>query len=364
VSLLVVARKDLRLLVRDRTALLSLFALPILVISVVAATHPAEGGGRIAFPIVNEDQGPVANALLKVFRDHLDVHEVSRDDAERMVAVEHRAPAFLVLPAGTSKRYLTERSSTLELATDPAQWVELQAVKTIMLLADREAASLGDPFAEELLHVEERNLTGRRLEFSSLEQNVPGFSVMFVLMNLVFSVAFGLRDEESWGTSRRLAVAPVSRTAVLGGKLLARLVVGSAQLLLLLGFGRVAYGLALGRSAPALIAVIVAIVFAMASFSMLVAALARTREQVIPIGLAAVFVLAALGGCWWPFHSQPEWMQAVARMAVTTWSMFAIHDVMLRDRGLIELLPAIAGLVAYGALSFAVGLRFFRYAET
>jgi ABC-2 type transport system permease protein len=262
-----------------------------------------------------------------------------------------------------SKRYLTEKPSTIELLTDPAQGAELQAIKVIMLLADREAAALGDPFGEELLKLQERNLTGGRVEISSLEQNIPGFSVMFVLLNLVFSVSFGLRDEEVWGTSRRLSVAPVAPAVVLGGKLLARLIIGTVQLLVLLLFGHVVYGLTLGHSPFALGLVAVAIVFAMACFSVIVAALARTREQVIPVGLAVVFLLAAVGGCWWPVFEEPRWMQALAQGAMTTWSMVAIHDVMLRDRSLLEVLPKLLVLIAYGVVSFGVGLRLFRYAD-
>lgn len=363
-KLLRIMLKDLRLIARDRSALAFLLLVPMVIILVVAETQSGEGSNSIVFPVVNEDQGPVANALIKVFRKHLDVREVDRATAERLVAVENTAPALLVLPAGMSKRYLTEKPSTIELLTDPAQWTELQAIKVIMLLADREAASLGDPFSEELLKIDERNLTGKRLKFTSLEQNVPGFSVMFVLLNLVFSVSFGLRDEEAWGTSVRLAMAPVSHAAVLGGKLLARLVIGTAQLLVLLLFGHFAYGLALGHSPLTLLLVATTIVFSMACFSVIVAAIARSREQIIPVGLSAVFILAALGGCWWPFFEQPTWMQTIAQGVMTTWSMFAIHDVMLRDKGLLEVAPKLLLLTVYGLVSFAIGLRLFRYAET
>jgi ABC-type multidrug transport system permease subunit len=330
---------------------------------VVAETQSGEGSQSIVFPVVNEDQGPVATALIKVFRKHLTVQEVDRATAERLVAVENIAPALLVLPEGMSKRYLTERPSTIELLTDPAQWTELQAIKVIMLLADREAASLGDPFGEELLKLDERSLTGTRLKFTSLEQNVPGFSVMFVLLNLIFSVSFGLRDEEAWGTSGRLGMAPVSQAVVLGGKLLARLVIGTAQLIILLLFGHFTYGLTLGHSPLTLLLVATTIVFSMACFSVIIAAVARTREQIIPVGLSAVFVLAALGGCWWPFFEQPKWMQVIAQGVMTTWSMFAIHDVMLRGKGLLDVAPKLLFLTAYGLVSFAIGLRLFRYAE-
>jgi hypothetical protein len=87
-------------------------------------------------------------------------------------------------------------------------------------------------------------------------------------------------------------------------------------------------------------------------------AFARTREQIIPIALSVVFLLAALGGLWWPFY---DWLQAVARGAMTTWSMFAIQDVMLRDKGLIEVAPTLLLLIAYGVVSFGIGLRVFRY---
>jgi ABC-type multidrug transport system permease subunit len=361
VKLLAVLLKDLRLIARDRAALVSLLVVPVLVIVLIAEIQSGKGTQGILFPIVNEDQGPVANALIKVFAEHLDVRQMDRVTAERAVAVENRAAAYLLLPEGTSKRYLTGKPSTLKLVTDPAQWEELQAIRVIFLLADRDAASLGDPFSEELLHLEESSATSRHLRFSSLEQHVPGFSVMFVLMNLIFSVAFGLRDEEIWGTSRRLSTAPVSRRTVLAGKLLARWLVGTVQLLILLVFGHYAYGLTLGDSPLTMLPVAACIVFALACFSTIVAAVARSREQIIPVGMSAVFFLAALGGCWWPFFSQPAWMQRIGRGVVTTWSMFAIHDVMLRGRSFADVVPTLSVLVAYGAVSFLVGLRFFRF---
>jgi ABC-2 type transport system permease protein len=361
-KLLWVMRKDLRLITRDRSALVSLLVVPIIVIVVVATT---QGGGsqNIVLPIVNEDQGPVANALIKTFAKHVEVRQVDRATAEGWVINGKTAAAVLVLPAGMSKRYLTNKPSTIELLTDPAQGTELSAIKVIMLLADREAASLGDPFHEDLLTIEERNLTGRRLKFSSLEQNIPGFTVTFVLLSMIFSVAFGLREEEALGTSGRLAIAPVAPWAVLGGKLLARVLVGSAQMSVLLIFGHFVYGLSLGRSVAGFTLAVFAIVSSMACFSVIIAALARTREQIIPIGLSAMFILAAIGGCWWPFFEQPKWMQALAQGAMTTWSMQTIHDVILREKTVLEIAPALAFLFAYAVGSFLIGQRLFRYTE-
>lgn len=360
---LVVMMKDLRLIARDRSALFFILLVPIVVILVVAETQ-AEKSKSIIFPVVNEDRGPVASALIKVFRKHVDVRLLDRATAEQWVGVQNKAAAALVLPKELSKRYLGEKPSTIELLTDPARWKDLAAIKVILLLADRETSSMADPFHEDLITVKEKSLTGTRLLFSSLEQNIPGFSLMFVLFTLVFSISLGLREEEVWGTSRRLSVAPASRASILGGKLLARMIIGVAQLLLLLLFGHFVFGLTLGDSPLALLLISTAIVFSMGAFSLIVASIARTREQIIPVGMTVVFILAALGGLWWPFYDQPRWMQMIGHCAMTSWSMFAIQDVILRNRGVLEIWRSLLVLAAYGLVCFAIGERAFHYGQS
>jgi ABC-type multidrug transport system permease subunit len=364
VKTLTVMLKDLRLITRDRFGLIALLVVPIVVIMVIAAaTQSGDGSKNILFPIVNEDQGPVATALIRAFSEHLDVRQVSRADAHHLVAEANDAPAALILPRELSKRYLAQKPTSVELLTDPAQWQELEAIKVVMLLADRETASLGDPFSQELLTLQERNITGDHVSFSSLEQNIPGFSLMFVLLTLIFSVSLALREEEVWGTSRRLSIAPMAPASLLGGKLLARLIVGTAQLLLLLLFGHFVYGLRLGHSPVSIIVVAAAVVTSMTCFAAVVAAFVRTREQAIPVGLAVAFVLAALGGLFWPLYDLPHAMQSVARMLMTSWSMSAIQDVILRDRGISGVSKQLVVLSGYSLASFAIGLQLFRYGE-
>jgi ABC-2 type transport system permease protein len=103
-------------------------------------------------------------------------------------------------------------------------------------------------------------------------------------------------------------------------------------------------------------------VFSMTCF-VAIAGFVRTREQAIPVGLSVVFVLAALGGLFWPLYDLPKWMQTAANGAVTTWSMFAIQDVILRDKSLAEVSSKLLILFAYRSVSFLIGLRLFRHGE-
>jgi ABC-type transporter Mla maintaining outer membrane lipid asymmetry ATPase subunit MlaF len=59
----------------------------------------------------------------------------------------------------------------------------------------------------------------------------------------------------------------------------------------------------------------------------------------------------------------PRSIQAVAQTLVTTWSMSAIQDVILRARGLAEMSNKVLVLLAYGLLSFLVALRLSSYGK-
>src|SRR5262249_2082071 len=105
-TLLAVTWKDLRLIARDRAALLFLVLVPFVVVTVLAEALAGSDTGSLLLPVVNEDQGPVATVLVEALAEHAKVVEVSRAEAEYLVAGKKTAPAAIVLPEHTSKNYL------------------------------------------------------------------------------------------------------------------------------------------------------------------------------------------------------------------------------------------------------------------
>ncbi len=358
-----VFRKDLRIFLRDRSALVFSLLMPILVITVIAQGlfHDDMDDSRdLLVPVVDEDKGPVASTFARLLAEHADVRLVSRAEAESLVRDEHEAAAAIVFPPKLSKQYLQGKSTEIELLTDPASGSDVQAVKVLLLLMDKDAAALADPFAEDKITLRERNLTGNKLEVSVFEQRVPGFALMFVLLAVVFGTSMSMHDERDLGTLSRLLVAPGGFTRVLAGKLAARFVVGVVQMLVLLLWGHWMFGVSLGTSPAAMLLLTAASVFAVVSAGMLVAGLARSREQTLPLGLSLVMALSALGGCWWPQSMQPDWMSSIAPAVFTTWAMRGLNDLILREGGLAAIALPAAVLFAYGAATLAVGMQLFR----
>ena len=92
--MLAVFRKDLRLLLRDRSAVVFTVLMPVLVITVIAqALFHDDSGPKLLVPVVNEDGGPVASTFVKLLAEHASVREVSRAEAERLVRDANDAAA-------------------------------------------------------------------------------------------------------------------------------------------------------------------------------------------------------------------------------------------------------------------------------
>jgi ABC-type transport system involved in cytochrome c biogenesis permease component len=210
------------------------------------------------------------------------------------------------------------------------------------------------------LGVEEVAVGGGPTTVNTFDQNVPGFSVTFLMLGMLLGVSLGLLDEREWGTFDRVRASPVPARNVLIGKLLSRFVVGSAQMIVLFAVGYVLFGVSLGPQPWALLLPIGGIVFAGTAFGLIIAGAARSRDSVLPLGAIVIVSMAAIGGCWWPIDLEPLWMRTVALAFPTTWAMEAFNDLMIRLRGVEAALKPTAVLFVYGLAYLVIGLWLFR----
>jgi len=153
---------------------------------------------------------------------------------------------------------------------------------------------------------------------------------------------------------------PAPFAATLVAKLLARFLVGLAQMIALFAVGRLVFGVSLGPEPWALLLPTAGIVFAATAFGLVVAGMARSRDAVLPVGSIVIVTMAAVGGCWWPIELEPVWMRDAALALPTTWAMRAYNDLMIRREYLAAALEPTAMLLAYGAAYLLLGLVLFR----
>ena len=192
-----------------------------------------------------------------------------------------------------------------------------------------------------------------------LQQSVPAWSLFAMFFIVVPLSASVIRDRQD-GTLRRLLTYPVSRPAIVVGKLAPYLVANIAQfgLMLLVGLwvvprlAQLSFGL--GNHPENLVPVTLAAALAATGYGIMVAALARTIEQASAFGAISVIIMALVGGVMVPSFVIPQAMQRLALLSPLHWALQAYHDGLLRDAPLASILPALALLVAFAAVCFTV----------
>jgi len=202
----------------------------------------------------------------------------------------------------------------------------------------------------------ERSLTGGDARVNAFDQYVPGFGITFLLIGMLMGISLRLIEDRDWGTLQRLRVIGAPLTGMLIGKLLARFLVGLAQLTILFAIGWWLFDISLGRNPMALFLPAIAISFAAAAFGLVIACLARTHDSVMPIGAVFAMTMSAIGGCWWPLSFEPSWLRAFGLWMPTTWTMQAFNDLMIRNLAPSDILLASAATIGLGVLFAIIGL--------
>ncbi|MHB0877196.1 MAG: ABC transporter permease, partial [Anaerolineae bacterium] len=191
-------------------------------------------------------------------------------------------------------------------------------------------------------------------------QTSPGQLVTWVMLTLV-GAAEVLVNERLAGTLRRLLVTPTRRATILTGKVVGRLILGLVQMALLIGFGAFVLGVDWGRSPLALLLIIGAFALASVAFGILLATIARSRNQAGWLGVFFTMLMAALGGAWWPIEITPPLYQSVVRVFPTTWAMRGFTDVIVRGQGVSGIYVEVLVLLGFAVVFFAAGIRRFRF---
>jgi ABC-2 type transport system permease protein len=191
-------------------------------------------------------------------------------------------------------------------------------------------------------------------------QSVPGMATMYVMF-AVFPLASAFILERKQWTLQRLVTMPVSRAQILGGKLLARFILGMIQYGIMFAFGAV-LGVRYGGDVVALVLLMMLFVLCIAALTLALTTLLKSDAQAQGVTLFLSLVLAPLGGAWWSLEIVPAFMQVIARVTPVAWVMEGYRALIFEGGTLITVLPSLGVLAGMTALFFAFGVARFKVA--
>ena len=316
---LLIAGKDLRQRLRDRSALLVAIVVPLVLASIFGLIFHNVAGGNVTFTfgLVDEDRGPAAAAFAGQVLQPLEraglvvVRREPSPAAGRRDADRGTVAATFVLPAGLSDAIGHGAPARLRVLGDVDQPIGAEVAESIAQsyaaridTARIAAAALGLPGTSAALVgsipapvvLADVSTKSRQLDAGTFY--AAGMAVFFLFFTVQFGVS-SILEERRDGTLARMLVAPIRRTAVLAGKLTTSVVLGIASMAVLAIATHFLLGAHWGN--PLGVGILIcAGVLAATSAMALVATLARTTDQAGAWQSMVALVLGMLGGTFFP----------------------------------------------------------------
>ena len=87
----------------------------------------------------------------------------------------------------------------------------------------------------------------------------------------------------------------------------------------------------------------------------------RSRGRLESFSVVIVLVSTALSGAFVPRFVMGEFVQQVSLVVPQSWALVAYQDVIVRGKGLIDVLPNCGVLLAFAGVFFLIGLFRFRF---
>jgi ABC transporter DrrB family efflux protein len=190
---------------------------------------------------------------------------------------------------------------------------------------------------------------------------IPGLLGMNIMSGGMWGVGYAMVEMRSRKLLKRLRATPMRRRHFLGAIIATRMVVVFAEVLLMLGFGWLVFDLVLRGS---LWLVTLLSLLGALSFSALGLAVAsRTAKTEVVSGLMnlAMLPMFVLSGVFFSSDRFPEAVQPFVRALPLTALNDSLRAVILEGEPLSAQLGRITVLLAWGAVSFLLALRFFRW---
>jgi ABC-2 type transport system permease protein len=341
--------------VRNRLALFFSLFLP-LVIMLIFGVLNFDSGSSVALGVVDETPTEASTALRAAI-DEVDTFEVSTGTREAELAAleEGERDLVVVIPSGWEPGASAPPPLTAFAAAGAEQGSQIGSLILNSLAAQ---VLFGGPGAGggPLVVVEQVNAR----DLGYIDFLVPGILGLTIMQLGLFGVAFSFVQMKRTGALRRLFATPTPPGFFLGAQIASRLVLGLAQVGILLGIG-LWFGLNLVGSVLLLLAVALlgAIIFLGMGFA--VAGWAKNEDQAAPVTNIISLPMMFLSGTFFPRDAMPEVLRTVTEFMPLTYLNHALRTIANEGASLADIGTDLLGMGIWAVITFVVAVRLFSW---
>ncbi|MEP6692316.1 MAG: ABC transporter permease [Gemmatimonadaceae bacterium] len=266
------------------------------------------------------------------------------DDSAAARALRVGTVALVVAPLG---------ASAVEYRYDAAR-PEGRSARTLADIAIQRAAGRADPVVATERHISEPG--SRYIDFV-----IPGLLGMNLMGSGIWGIGFAIVDARKKKLLKRLVATPMSRASYLTSFLMLRLSLLVVEVVTLLGFAVLAFGVPMRGSAWQLGLICLASSLSFGSLGLLIASRVKTMEAASGLTNLVMLPMWIMSGVFFSAAKFPDAVQPFVQALPLTAVINALRANMLQGAGLADVATSLLIIGAWFFVAFTLALKLFRW---
>jgi ABC-2 type transport system permease protein len=190
---------------------------------------------------------------------------------------------------------------------------------------------------------------------------LPGIVALSIMISAVIGLATVLVDWRQRGILRRLKLTPIPLAEFFAARITASLVVAVMQVVVLLAFGRIVFGIHISSTWWAGIPVAIAGCLCFLAMGFAIGSIVSNPETGDAVSNVITNPMMFLSGVFFPVAAMPAFVQAIAQVLPLYYLANGLRDTTVRGLSLTHVAGDIGVLLAATAVLAAISLRTFRW---
>jgi ABC-2 type transport system permease protein len=402
--------KDIQLLLRDRTGLIMMFFMPVLLVIVITSvqnsTFELVNNNKISIVVYNHDRGTSGAKLLDAIQK-IGLFNIQPSDSafteKDIAAYMHQKNALVAIVIPTAfTNFIDDKATVIatKALSDSGSFTNTQnttytaadslilyyhpvmqqsfrqsvsgALRSAVQVIEGEAivgklyaavnqkdvpADLEKEILFSQLPVSEIPVSrnGERSVPNASQHNVPAWTI-FAMFFIVISLGTAIVKEKTSGSFIRLKTLPASYLYALASKQIVYVIVTVLQAVVIFAIGNKLFPLIglpvlhLPKDLWSLILVTFVCGYCAVSYAICVGVYSKTNEQSNGFGAISVLILAALGGLMVPSFAMPANFQKIIQLSPLHWALEAYYGLFLEGGNLRDIWLNILSLILISIL--------------
>ena len=374
-AMLAITRASLRAIFRSPSAVIFSFVFPFIFILVFGFI--GNNGGRPSFKIVLARDCDTNNIVYQLFKTDESIRIISYPNDQELQKELQKGNITGILSIVKSKDSSTPYQISFRTTNASSdKWPQF-----VSIISEKKNLAGSIAFKDQRKEYadfefkQERDETQVR-EYKTIDFILPGQLGFSLLSSGVFGVAFMFFNLRSTLVLKRFFATPISRTYIILGEGLSRVIFQMLTAIVIILAGRYFFGFTLVNGIETFVEMLILSFIGLVIFmglGFIVSGVAKNESTIPPFANLITLPQFLLGGTFFSVEAFPHWLQIIAKMLPLTYLNIAMRSVAfegmhfwnvttdIRIFSLYWQMPVVFIFLAWGIIVYAVAVKLFKW---